>query len=160
MRSSFIATGSIRLQSFSKMIHKYFSKILKKYLFLKYLPRTASNSVINSRQVQIASLHILKSLHSNSCFVNLGRFLRKVKSKIVKNCWKMNNRHTFSHILRKLLSRDALVKWPWLWFCNNSTKTTFEITDRNIVTYRSPQNHEKSRKTSKNGKNWPKWDEQ
>ena len=47
-----------QVASFSKMIHRYFSKILKKYLLLKYLPRTVSNSVINSRQAQIASLHI------------------------------------------------------------------------------------------------------
>ena len=113
---------------FSKLIHKYFSKILKKYLFLKYLPRTVPNSrVINSRQVQ--------------------------------NCWKMNNRHTFSNILRKLLSRATLVTWPWLRFCNNPTKTTLEITDRNIVTNRSQQNHEKSLKTLKNRKDRPKWDE-
>ena len=136
-------------------------QVFPRYLRNTYFENTyqqlfVSNSVINSCQVQIASLHIWKSLYGNSYFVNLGRFLRKVKSKIVKNCWKMNNRHTFSHILRKLLSRTALVTWPWLWFCNNPTKTTFEITDRNIVTYRSQQNHEKSLKTLKNGKYLPK----
>ena len=71
----------------------------------------------------------------------------------------MNNRHTFSNILRKLLSRATLVTWPWLRFFNNPTKTTFEITDRNIVTNRSQQNHEKSLKTLKNRKDRPKWDE-
>ena len=114
-----------QVASFSKMIHRYFSKILKKYLFLKYLPRSVSNSAINSRQVQIASWHIKKSIYGNSCFVNLGKFLRKVKLKVVKNCWKINNRHTFPQILRKLLSRAALESQP--------TKTTLEITDRNVV---------------------------
>ena len=71
----------------------------------------------------------------------------------------MNNRHTFSHILRKLLSRAALVAWPWLSFYINPRKTTFVITDRNIVTYRSQQNYEKSLKTLKNEKDFPKWDE-
>ena len=117
--------------SFSKVIHTYFSMILKKYLFLKYLQRTVSNSVIDSHQVYIARLHIQKSIHGDSCFANLRRFLKKVKSKIAKKCWKLNNRHTFSHILRTLLSTAALFPWSLLWFCKNRTNTTFKITDRN-----------------------------